>query len=90
LVVLPAELSPYHEPIITAEFRGRQPLTTFMKGNPKGQSRRYTQVSSFFHRFISADMGNKGSKDKGEREKQKKAQRTPKEKRKLQKEKRNS
>jgi hypothetical protein len=33
-------------------------------------------------------MGDKGSKDKGKRERQKKAQLTPKEKRRLQKEKR--
>ena len=34
-------------------------------------------------------MGDKGSKDKGKREKQKKAQRTPKEKRRLKREKKN-
>ena len=33
------------------------------------------------------DMGDKGSKDKGKREQQKKAQRTPEEKRKLKREK---
>jgi hypothetical protein len=35
------------------------------------------------------DMGDKGSKDKGKREEQKKAQLSPKEKRKLKKEKKN-
>lgn len=35
-------------------------------------------------------MGDKGSKDKGKREQQKKAQRTPKEKRKLKQDKKNS
>ena len=35
-------------------------------------------------------MGDKGSKDKGKREKQKKAQLTPKEKRKLKKDKKNN
>lgn len=35
-------------------------------------------------------MGDKGSKDKGKREKQKEATRTPKEKRKLKREKKNS
>jgi len=35
-------------------------------------------------------MGDKGSKDKGKREKQKKAQLTPKEKRKLRREKKNN
>jgi hypothetical protein len=36
------------------------------------------------------DMGDKGSKDKNKREQQKKAQRTPKEKRRLRREKKNA
>jgi hypothetical protein len=56
----------------------------------------FLRPNTGFHRHISAqltfkqgeiDMGDKGKRDKGKREQQKKAQLTPKEKRKLKKEK---
>ncbi len=45
--------------------------------------------SPFAFKLGATDMGDKGSKDKGKREQQKKAQLTPKEKRRLKKEKKN-
>ncbi len=44
---------------------------------------------TFVFNHGETDMGDKGSKDKGKKEQQKKAQLTPKEKRKLKREKKN-
>ena len=60
--------------------------------DPKGHvlktsSRSDDPKKTFVFNHGEADMGDKGSKDKGKREQQKKAQLSPKEKRKLKREK---
>jgi len=61
--------------------------TYLIVGHTKQSVDHHTMRGTFVFNEGETDMGDKGSKDKGKREQQKKAQLSPKEKRKLKKEK---
>jgi hypothetical protein len=80
---------------MTATAPGRSGKRTTWTKRPKSRERQtglpeLTETSVFNFHQGETNMGDKGSKDKGKREHQKKALRTPDEKRKLKREKKQS